>query len=311
MTAKELHERQGWALDWKIDHALGVIDQFISRMDGKVYLAFSGGKDSTVLMHLCEIIKKDILCVFVNTGCEYPDIARFVNEMKDEGHNIKIIRPKVTPRKVWEQYGFPLVSKEAAENIHAVRTNPNSIKAQKALGIINPDSQFVLGKKWRYLIDEIYDTSNMCCQKLKKDPSHRMAKELGLAPIVGTMASESILRERTYIRRGGCNVFGENAQSLPLSIWTDKDIWQFIMRKNIRIADIYYKGAKRTGCTACGFGCQFKNDHRLELLYNLYPKYYNMVMGFENNGVTYREALRKMLAVNGLVLPDDDNKINF
>ena len=305
MTAQELHERQSWTLDQKIDHTLGAIDIFCARNDGKVYLAFSGGKDSTVLMHLCEQIKKDIPCVFVNTGCEYPDIVRFVYEMKDEGHNIHIIRPTMTPRVVWHDYGFPLVSKEVGENIHAIRTNPESIKAKKALGILNPESQFVLRKKWRYLINEPYETSNICCQKLKKDPSHRFAKETGLKPIVGVMASESRLREKTYIRRGGCNVFGKNAQSLPLSIWTEDDIWQFIKKYNIRIADIYAKGAERTGCAACGFGCQFKKDVRLELLYNLYPKYYDMVMRFENNGVTYREALRKMLAVNGLQLPDE------
>ena len=28
-------------------------------------------------------------------------------------------------------------------------------------------------------------------------------------------------------------------------------------------------------------------------------------MNFTNNGVTYREALREMLAVNGLTLPDE------
>ena len=111
MTAKELYERQKWTLAQKIDHSLGTIDQFIAKMDGKVYLAFSGGKDSTVLMHLCEIIKKDIPCVFVNTGCEYLDIIRFMNECQKDGHNIKIIRPEHKPREVWEKYGFPLVSK--------------------------------------------------------------------------------------------------------------------------------------------------------------------------------------------------------
>lgn len=305
MTAKELYERQKWTLAQKIDHSLGAIDQFIVKMDGKVYLAFSGGKDSTVLMHLCEIVKKDILCVFVNTGCEYLDIIRFVNECQKDGHNIKIIRPEYKPREVWEKYGFPLVSKEAAENIHAIRTNPDSIKSKKALGIINPDSQFVLGKKWRYLINEPYDTSNMCCQKLKKDPSHKFQKESGLYPILGIMASESKLREKTYIRRGGCNVWGENANSHPLSIWTDDDIWQFIRENNIKIADIYNKGAQRTGCAACGFGCQFKNDTRLQLLYDLYPKYYEMVMNFANHGITYRQALRRMLSVNNLTLPDE------
>ncbi len=305
MTAEELYERQKWTLAQKIDHSLGTIDQFIAKMDGKVYLAFSGGKDSTVLMHLCEIIKKDILCVFVNTGCEYLDIIRFVNECQKDGHNIKIIRPEYKPREIWEKYGFPLVSKEAAEFIHAIRINPDSKKSKKALGVTNPDSQFVLGKKWRYLINETYDTSNMCCQKLKKDPSHKFQKESGLYPIIGIMASESRLREKTYIRRGGCNVWGENANSHPLSIWTDDDIWQFIRENNIKIADIYNKGAQRTGCAACGFGCQFKNDTRLQLLYDLYPKYYEMVMNFTNHGITYRQALRRMLSVNGLSLPDE------
>lgn len=311
MTAKELHIRQQWTLPQKIDHSLGVIDQFIAKTDGKVYLAFSGGKDSTVLMHLCEILKKDIPCVFVNTGCEYPDIVRFVYEMREEGHNIVILRPTSTPRKVWSQYGFPLISKEVAENIHAVRVNPNTVKAKRALGIVDPDSQFVLSKRWRYLVNAPYDTSNKCCDKLKKAPSHKFKRETGLFPIVGTMASESLLRERTYIRRGGCNVFGENAQSLPLSIWTDDDIWEFIRQNNIRIADIYHKGAQRTGCVACGFGCQFPQDHRLQLLHEQYPKYYDMIMKFENNGITYRQALREMLSKCGLMLPDENPQLKL
>lgn len=41
------------------------------------------------------------------------------------------------------------------------------------------------------------------------------------------------------------------------------------------------------------------------ILYKNHPKYYDMVMNFMNNGVTYREALREVLAVNGLSLPDE------
>lgn len=305
MTAEELYERQKWTLTQKIDHSLGTIDQFIAKMDGKVYLAFSGGKDSTVLMHLCEIIKKDILCVFVNTGCEYLDIIRFVNECQKDGHNIKIIRPEYKPREIWEKYGFPLVSKQVSEGIHKVRINPNSLTSQRVLGVYDSESLFVVAKKWRYLIREPYDISNKCCQKLKKDPMNKFRQESGLYPIIGIMASESLLRTNNYIKRGGCNVWGENANSHPLSIWTDDDIWQFIRENNIKIADIYNKGAHRTGCAACGFGCQFKNDNRLQLLYDLYPKYYEMVMNFTNNGITYRYALRRMLSVNGLSLPDE------
>lgn len=56
MTTDILKERQAWTLAQKVDHALATIDVFISRMGGidKVYCSFSGGKDSTVLLHFAE-----------------------------------------------------------------------------------------------------------------------------------------------------------------------------------------------------------------------------------------------------------------
>ena len=312
MTREDLHIRQGWTLKQKIDHSLGVIDQFVSRMNGQVYLSFSGGKDSTVLLHLCEIIKPDIKCVFVNTGCESIDVVRFVNKLKDQGHNIEIIRPKLTPRQVWEKYGFPLVSKDQAFKIDLVRKNPNS---KSALKFMRDSNQFTISKGFRYLCDtELtkYNTSAHCCDKLKKEPCKQYEKQTGLRPIVGTLASESMLRETAYLRIGQCNSFAEgHEKSYPLSIWTDSDIWQFISDNNIELAEIYSKGVDRTGCVCCGFGAQLKSDRRLATFYRLYPKYYNMVLNFTNNGVTYREALRDMLAVNGLVLPDEDQQLKL
>ena len=314
MTYEELKERQGWTLAQKIDHSLGVIDQFISRMDGKVYLAFSGGKDSTVLMHLCEILKPDILCTFVNTGCEHPSICRFVRKMQKDGHNIRILMPKMKPREVWEKYGFPMVSKKVAHQINLCRRD---LQAGRPLPwyIDDPKSFYKVAEKWRYLFHTQYNVDDHCCHVLKKEPQKRFAKELGLAPIIGVMASESNMREKDYIRQGQCNAFDEEcplkSKSLPLSIWTDDDIWAFIKERNIEIADIYYKGAKRTGCVACGFGCQFADDTRLELLYKLHPKLYNHVLNYENNGVTYRQALREMLKVEGRYLPDEDLQLKI
>lgn len=311
MDIKELKERQSWTLNQKIDHSLGAIEQFKNRMDGKVYVAFSGGKDSTVLMHLCEKIIPDIPCVFVNTGCEYPDIVKFVRNCKEDGHNVEIIQPKMTARAVWEKYGFPLGSKEIAEMVHSLRVNPNSIKSKNALGIGNKGSMFILNKMYRYLIHEPYETSNKCCTILKKDPSKKYGKDHERFPIIGILASESLLREKTYIRRGGCNVFGLHPNSQPLSIWNDDDIWEFIHRYKIKISDIYNKGVDRTGCVACGFGCQYRGDARLKTLYHLYSKYYEHVLNYTNNGVTYREALRKLLSINGIALPDEDTQLTL
>ena len=85
MNIQELKERQSWTLAQKIDHSLGAIDQFYQRLNGKVYVSFSGGKDSTVLYWLARKIYPDIKAVFCNTGNEYPDIVKFVNNIKIGG----------------------------------------------------------------------------------------------------------------------------------------------------------------------------------------------------------------------------------
>lgn len=310
MTAHELKERQSWSLEQKIDHSLGTIESFVSRMGGvdKAYVSFSGGKDSTVLLHLARILYPDILAVFCNTGNEYPDIIRFVKQMQADGANIEIIRPKFTPRQVWEKYGFPLVGKEISYYIHQVQHNPNNKIAQLRM---SKDTQFGISEKWKWLVNEPYAVHNVCCDKLKKEPMYRFGKESGRYPIIGTMASESRRRTKEYLKNGNCNYLGKSPKSQPLSIWLEQDIWDYIAKNNLPIADIYHKGATRTGCMGCGFGAQFADDTRFRTLLREYPKCYDMVMNYTNNGVTFREALRKVLAVNRLYLPDEEPKNLF
>ena len=311
MDAKQLHEMQSWTLDQKIYHSLEVIGTFVERMGGidKVYVSFSGGKDSAVMLDLCRRVYPNITCVFINTGNEYPEVVKYVREMKSEnGINLTIIRPRMKPREVWESVGFPLVSKEAAQQISTIRKSPDCKTSVKWL---RQDNKFKLANRWRYLIDEKYDTSHKCCVMLKKQPAHEYEKETGRSPIIGIMACESRMRETKYIQMGDCNSFGcdkrQKSFSYPLAIWTDDDIWEYIKRFKLKIADIYYKGASRTGCVGCGFGAyrDYEANPSLQLLYKLYPKYYNMIMSYTNNGVTYREAMRKLKSVTGNKLPDE------
>lgn len=302
MTLSELKERQSWSLNKKIDHSLGVIEQFIANTPDQ-YVAFSGGKDSTVLLDLTRIVKPDMKACFINTGNEYPDIVRFVRGTP----NVDIIYPKLKPIEVLEKYGFPLISKNLANHISLVRKNPNSETAKEVMGIIKNRTNFKrqLPKKYMLFVSASYDISDMCCGILKKQPAKQYSKKYNCFPIIGQMASESVMRRTSYIQSGGCNTFGKTTNSKPLSIWMESDIWEYINRRKLPISDIYRKGATRTGCMFCGFGCQFKNDNRLQLVHDLYPKAYEMFMNYENNGVTYRTALRKVLQINGLYLPDE------
>lgn len=207
----ELKERQGWPIEKKIDHSLGVIDQFLSRTGGMAYVSFSGGKDSTVLLDLVRLFNR--MCgdenatpaVFINTGNEYPDIVRFVRERIAEGYNIRIIKGEMSPRQVWEKYGFPLISKENSKRIWYMKHQPNSAMAQIARGERFPTKKhfFDVPKRWWFLADQDFDITNKCCDVLKKEPVKKYEKETGRHPIIGTMASESSLRQLRYLQRGG------------------------------------------------------------------------------------------------------------
>jgi 3'-phosphoadenosine 5'-phosphosulfate sulfotransferase (PAPS reductase)/FAD synthetase len=312
LTIQELKQRQKWTLNQKIDHTLGVLDQFFSYCGGidKTYIAFSGGKDSTVLLDIARMVfGQEVKGMFTNTGLEFPDIVKFVR-MYD---NVDITRPSINHKKVIEQWGFPLVSKDVASLVHKARYSPHTVIGRIVQGSM-PDRgayKHTLSDIWKFLLNKTYNTSDKCCYELKKKPAHKYEKETGRFPIVGTMADESAMRAIHYRNRGGCNTFGKVAKSLPISIWTERDIWDYIKMRNIPISEIYHKGAKRTGCMFCGFGCQFKNDNRFQLLIREEPKAYAHCMSLKNNGVSYREALRDVLSVNGLYLPDEQPKTLF
>lgn len=53
--------------------------------DGQVYLSYSAGLDSTVLLHMIrKILGNDVPAVFSNTGLEFPEIVRFARKAQGE-----------------------------------------------------------------------------------------------------------------------------------------------------------------------------------------------------------------------------------
>lgn len=308
MTIQELQTRQNWTLNQKIDHAVGAVEAFLSKTGKTPYVSFSGGKDSTVLLDLVRrFVDPNIKAVFCNTGNEYPEIVRFVRSTD----NVQIITPGVTVREVLSKYGFPLISKEQAQGIRDAKTT----KSEKLLSIrlhgTDPKRGYKSGKiadRWQFLIKKPFMISEKCCECLKKRPFAKYNKETGEVPILGVMAAESDLRKQQYIRRGGCNSFnGNHIASYPISIWNDLDIWEYLRKFNVPYCELYDMGATRTGCMFCGFGAHIEKNSRFELLYDLHPKAYKVFINYQNNGITYREALRTI----GVQLPDENRQLKF
>lgn len=306
MTIQELNTRQGWTLNQKIDHAVGTVEAFLSRTGKVPCVSFSGGKDSTVLLDIVRrFVNRDIKAVFCNTGNEYPEIVRFVRSTE----NVTIIRPGITVREVIGKYGFPLISKEQASYIREIRHTNSPYLKEKRLNGKKVKGSFTgkISERWKFLIDKPFDISEKCCECLKKRPFRKYESETGEVPILGVMAAESDLRTHEYIKRGGCNSYeGRRVASYPISIWRDTDIWEYIHRFNIPYSPIYdIPGVEQTGCMFCGFGAHIEKISRFERLYDLHPKAYNVFMNYQNNGYTYREALRAI----GVQLPDETPRL--
>lgn len=103
----------------KIRLAKVYIREFYNAMNGKVYISFSGGKDSTVLRHLILSMYPNTPVIFCNTTNETDDILNYVKQ------HIETVwlTPKQGFVSVIKQYGFPLVSKVVARKVKDLK-NP-------------------------------------------------------------------------------------------------------------------------------------------------------------------------------------------
>lgn len=244
---------QSLPLEVKVRMTQQRIRQWYEHWDGDVYVAFSGGKDSTVLKHIVDNTPGvwNVPAVFVNTGLEYPEIQKFVKDVKAGkwdcfNSNVEIVRPEMRFDEVIKKYGYPVISKEVSEVIYSVRNSkPGKTKTvrQKRINgeLLDSDgnkSQFNC-EKWKFMLDAPFDVANHCCSVMKKRPSKKYAKETGRKPIIATMACESRLRYQKWIMNG-CNAFESTSPtSTPLSFWTEQDILHYIKKFNVPYATVY------------------------------------------------------------------------
>jgi len=126
--AERLKELQALPLNRKIQITQTRIIEWYQHYQGNVCISFSGGKDSTVLLHIARHIYPDIKAVFSNTGLEYPEIREFVNGFD----NVDIVTPSMNFGQVISQYGYPLIGKEVAEAIYyARRINSQTVQVER------------------------------------------------------------------------------------------------------------------------------------------------------------------------------------
>lgn len=315
-TKDELYMMQALPLSVKVRMTETRIRQWVQYYgeDG-VYVSFSGGKDSTVLLHIARGLYPDLKAVFVNTGLEYPEIQSFVKTFD----NVDILRPKMPFNEVVRKWGYPFFGKDIAKNIYYARSSgEKSAHYQKLFGIGKYEGSMFATPKYKDALKTDFLIGDHCCAVMKKAPSHQYAKANGRSPITGQQADESMMRMARWLEQG-CNAFDNiHPISNPLSFWTEQDILEYIKTEHIEIAPVYgdivYEdedgnqyaeslvpgckyattGCKRTGCIFCGFGAHLENgEGRFERLKKTHPKQYDYCMG--GGGVRYG---RRILETN-------------
>lgn len=285
-------------LPWEIKLKLSKtrIREWYDNWDGQVYLSYSGGLDSRVLLDLVrKTVGEEVPAVFSNTGLEYPEIVKFARQASGEFREIYPVDKtgkRISFRQVILTEGYPLVSKETAMRVRKLRHGNLSERYRNYLLYGDERGKgFSLPIKWRPLVSAPFDTSEKCCDIMKKGPFKKYAKETGRVPYIGTTQDEGLMRARKYAHTG-CNVYDKKAvKSQPLGFWTKQDVLRYVVENDIDICSVYgdikqtpcgeyyLTGEQRTGCMFCAFGAHLEEEpNRFQRMAERYPDQYRFCM---------------------------------
>lgn len=319
LSKDELLYRQALPLDLKVKMAERRIEEFINYFGlDSVYVSFSGGIDSRVLLHIARRVEPSVKAVFLDTWMEFPELRQFVNEFD----NVDRIKPSMNMKEIASTCGWCFPSKDVSEAVYYARKGKRW--AINKLSGLTKDGKYSSYrqqyKKFLPVVDWDIKISPFCCDKQKEEPVAAYEAQTGRHPIVGILAEESGRRTEAYLRTG-CNLYdtkrivdedtGEVAEekvqrpiSKPIAFFTKQDILRYCVENNLTIAppygEIYAEGhcigqqnifddpcpcgklicsgEQRTGCMFCPVGCHLDNFAKFKRLKEKNRKLYDYCM---------------------------------
>lgn len=299
----------------KLTDAMHRIEELWNETEGKCYVSFSGGKDSTVLLALVKMCQElytigDIPAVFSNTGIELGVTVEFVKWVKENYYpNLTVIHPVQSFDWVMKNKGKPLRSKIKSEVMHAYqhsRTEASTLNLFYGRTLLGGKMQKTkVADRDMHMLHDGFQimASNGCCKYMKKMPFRKYERDNGIKGCcIGIRMSEGGAREsRAAIRvsQGGKLCTYEKNGTLfkaPIIDWSEEDVDQFISEYNVPLSDAYTKyGFERTGCMACPFALDV--DKSLDYLYHHEPNRYKAAMHW----------LKDVYIAQNVELPFDDS----
>jgi hypothetical protein len=236
-------------------------EKFKNRLD-IFHVAFSGGKDSAVLL---DLIKKALpigsfVVIFGDTGMEFPDTYDVVNKTKaqceKDGTPFYIARSHFEPSKSWKLFGPPARVLRWCCSVH--KSTPQTLKMREITG---------------------------------KDDYIGM-------DFVGVRAHESVNRSKYEYENFGKKQKGQYSYN-PILEWTSAEVWLYIFMNKVLINETYKKGNSRAGCLFCPMGGG-KGDYFQNAAYpNEIGKYISLIKQMDVRDANNEKALNSYVSNGG------------
>jgi phosphoadenosine phosphosulfate reductase len=197
----------------------GRIRDHLDLHDG--YVAFSGGKDSLVVLHLALQAEPNVPVVFFDSGLEFPETHAYLDQLQDRLNlQLHVVHARPGLLDILQASGGwdHTAPDKSVPNLHACLINRPAATAHESLGP---------GELWGVRAEESRGRAAMYATALRR--------EIALQGYpAGPPHNELRSRFGGIVRRkDGTTAFG------PVWNWKTEDVWAYIARHQLPINPVY------------------------------------------------------------------------
>ncbi|MGB2503112.1 MAG: sulfate adenylyltransferase subunit CysD [Flavobacteriaceae bacterium] len=197
------------------EEAIYIIREVAGQFDNPALL-FSGGKDSIVLLHLCQKAflpaRIPFPLVHIDTGHNFPETIELRDKLIERYQvqlKVGYVQDSIDQKKVIEEKG-QFASRNSLQTSTLLETI-ETLKLDVCIGGARRDEEKARAKERVFSIRDDFGQWN-----------------------------EKSQRPELFDHLNGKIQPGENIRAFPISNWTELDVWEYIRQEKLEIPSIYY-----------------------------------------------------------------------